>query len=122
MHFSKYFISLFTVGMLLSTAQLEAQQLPREQRNWEYINHDAFGTNYNPQTQINKRNVQSLELKWTYQILPVSQQGAQLLGFPSIAEGSMSPPLVVDGIVYIVLNSKMVIALDAKTGKEIWSH
>ncbi len=122
MYFSKYLISLFAIGMLLLTTQIEAQQLPREQKNWEYINHDAFGTNHNPQTQINKRNVQSLELKWTYQIPPVSQQESQLLGFPSIAEGSMSPPLVVDGITYIVLNSKMVIALDAKTGKEIWRH
>jgi len=85
MYFSKYFISLFAIGMLLSNVQVDAQKLPQEQRNWEYIDHDAFGTNYNPQTQINKRNVQSLELKWTYPIPPVSQQGAQLLGFPSIA-------------------------------------
>jgi len=32
----------------------------------------------------------------------------------------MAPPLVVDGVLYTVLNSKQVLAINAKTGKEVW--
>ena len=31
----------------------EAQQLSRWERNWEYHNANPWGTNYNPQTQLN---------------------------------------------------------------------
>jgi len=98
----------------------QAQSLPREQRNWEYLNGDAWGQNYNPQNQLNKDNVQFLELKWIYPIPTVTQQAGRFQGFASVNEGSMAPPLVVDGVMYTVLNSKMVLAIDAKTGKEVW--
>ncbi len=104
-----------------ATPRVEAQaQLPREQRNWEMINHNIKGGNYNPQTIINKQNVQLLELKWIYPFPPASSIAAQ--GFTITQEGSATPPIIADGIVYVALNSRRVIAMDAATGKVIWSE
>jgi quinohemoprotein ethanol dehydrogenase len=99
----------------------QAQQLPREQRNWEYLMGNRLGGNYNPQKVITKDNVQNLELRWMYPI-PSSTKiaGQNLVGFGAYLEGSMAPPLIVDGVAYIILNSKTVIAVDAKTGKQLW--
>ena len=110
--------SMLTPSMKSAEAQA---QLPREQRNWERLNGNEFGWNYNPQNQLNKDNVQFLELRWIFPIPTVSQQGLKLAGLTP-NEGSMSPPLVIDGIAYVTLNSRSVIAIDAKTGKSVWTY
>ena len=104
-----------------ATPHVEAQaQLPKEQRNWEYVNHDTFATNYNPQTQINKDNVNLLELKWVYPIPPSNT--ANILSGAPLGEGSITPPLVVDGIVYILTNYLRLVAMDTDTGRLVWSY
>ena len=90
--------------------------LTRAERNWEYINHNKFGTNFNPQTQLNKDNVEHIELKWIYPIPSAAQMGGgALTNFASVTEGTTAPPLVVDGVTFIILNRKTVIATDAET-------
>ncbi|MBM3897472.1 MAG: hypothetical protein FJ358_02965 [Thaumarchaeota archaeon] len=113
---------LTTVIPPTKLAEAQASQLPREQRNWDQLNGNVFGWNYNPQNQLNKDNVQFLELKWIYPIPTVAQQGLRIAGLANIQEGSMGPPLVIDGIAYIILNSRNIIALDAKTGKALWTY
>ena len=56
------------VSVIPAVRPAEAQQLSREMRNWEYLNHNSLGTNYNPQTIINKENIKHLELRWIYPI------------------------------------------------------
>ncbi len=111
-----------------ATPRVEAQaQLPREQRNWEMGNHDALGSNFNPQTQITKDNVPLLELKWMFPIPSISAAGDAVKvgeGFfgLTLLEGTTTPPIIVDGIVYLVTNYYNVIALDAGTGKVVWNY
>ena len=101
----------------LDAAMGSSGQLTRAMRNWEYVNHNEFGTNYNPQTVINRDNVQYLELEWMYPYAPWHAY----TGFPaSGTSGSMTPPLVVDGIVYVTTNERDIIALDANDGSQIW--
>ena len=98
----------------------EAQQLSRWERNWEYHNANPWGTNYNPQTQLNSGNVEHLEVKWMYPIPSSVDVGQnEIPGFGSV-EGSMAVPLVIDGNVYLILNRKTVIAMDARDGSSIW--
>lgn len=85
-------------------------------KNWEMINHNALGTSYNPQNQINKDNAALLELKW---IFPYPS-GPNIAG-ASKYEGSGAPAIVVDGLVYAATNQRSLIALDAGTGKMIWN-
>ena len=116
--------SIFTVQPLVFQ-DAKAQQLSREERNWESHNHNPLGTNYNPQTIINPDNVANLGMKWMYPIPSLKNLGltpgdGRLVGINSIAEGTSAYPLVVDGIIYIAHNARDVMALDADTGAEIW--
>ncbi len=98
-----------------------AQQMSKEERNWDYIASGRLGGNYNPQKQITKDNVQYLELKWLWPVPSLGRiPGQNLVGLGAVSEGVKAPPLVVDGVVYIILNSKTVFAVDAKTGKQLW--
>ena len=107
----------------------EAQSLSRAERNWENVNHNGHATNHNPQNQINKDNIKFLELKWAYPLPSVStvsdstiNYGGALIGglVGQISDGSITPPLVVDGIVYIATNYFRLYAIDATTGNLIW--
>ena len=89
-----------------------------EENNWEYINHNVRGTNYSPQNQINAENAHMLELKWTYPI----PQAVELNGQEgiSLTEGSMTPPLVINGTVYFTTNMRDTYAIDSSTGNLKW--
>ena len=99
--------------------EAEAQNnLSREERNWEMLNHNKWSWNNNPQNQINKENAQFIELKWVAPIPSVNQLGA---GDWSNTEGTQAPQIIVDGVVFNVLNRKTIIAYDAKTGNTVWT-
>ena len=79
-------------------------------------NYDYRATGFNPQTQINKDNVNNLELKWVHAWpLPESIDGIE----PRV--GSIANSIIVDGIVYNRMEDLRISAIDAKTGKDIWS-
>ena len=113
-----YLLVASTVVLVTPIGTAEGQSnLSREERNWEFMNHNRFGTNHNPQTQINKENAQFIELKWVAPMPSVTQFGAGSWGN---AEGSQAPQLVVDGIVFNVLNRKSILAYDARDGTVVW--
>ena len=65
---------------------------------------------------INKDNVKDLELKWVHAWpLPESIDGIE----PRV--GSIANSIIVDGIVYNRMEDLRISAIDAKTGKDIWS-
>ena len=79
-------------------------------------NYDYRATGFNPQMQINKENVNDLELKWVHAWpLPEAIDGIE----PRI--GSIANPIIVDGVVYNRMEDLKISAVDAKTGEEIWS-
>ncbi|MBI2936901.1 MAG: PQQ-binding-like beta-propeller repeat protein [Thaumarchaeota archaeon] len=90
-------------------------------KDWMDVNGNSWAQNYSPQTQINKDNVQNLEVKW---IFPVGSKtlAPTALQTLSISEGSTTPPIVRDGVVYIMTNYKRTYAIDAKTGKQAWAY
>ena len=59
-------------------------------------------------TQINKTNVNQLQVAWTY---ATGEKGNYLFN-----------PLIVDGTMYVLARNNSVVALDAVTGKERWTH
>jgi quinohemoprotein ethanol dehydrogenase len=58
--------------------------------------------------QINTGNAKDLELKWVFQSRSLDKNEVT--------------PLVVDGVMYTIQSPNDVIALDAKTGKTLWSY
>ncbi|HVW83221.1 MAG TPA: PQQ-dependent dehydrogenase, methanol/ethanol family [Bryobacteraceae bacterium] len=83
----------------------------KEPQNWLTYWGDLSGRHYSSLSQINTANVKNLQAKWAVQ-----------LPGDGIVE---SVPLVVDGIMYTtgpVGGTAEVMALDAKTGRQLWRY
>ena len=80
----------------------------RSFQTWEDDLGGPDSSQYTSLKQINKSNVKQLQVVWTY---PTGERGTYLFN-----------PIVVDGVMYVLANNNSVVALDAATGKEIWTH
>jgi quinoprotein glucose dehydrogenase len=85
--------------------------VPKKQAysTWSDYGGAADSMQYSALKQINKTNVSRLEQAWFY---PVPGRTGRF-GFN---------PLIVDGVMYVLGKSDSITALEAVTGKEIWSH
>ncbi|MBI2937288.1 MAG: PQQ-binding-like beta-propeller repeat protein [Thaumarchaeota archaeon] len=123
---SKYWITnciLLTIlafGTFAPTLAFAAP-LANNDKDWQYNNGNSWAWNYSPQNQINKDNVQNLEVKW---IFPLGSKALAPAGIQALnpAEGTTTPPIVRNGIVYVTSNAMVTYAIDAKTGKQIWAN
>src|ERR1700730_14972384 len=77
-------------------------------KDWPTIGLDYAETRFSKLNQINTGNVKNLGLKWTYSLESI--------------RGVEATPLVVDGIMYVSASWSVVHAIDARTGKRIWSY
>ncbi len=76
---------------------------------WRDFGGTADSMQYSALTQINKTNVSKLELAWTYLA-------------PGRGGGSPFSPLIADNMMYVIGEGPAIVALDATTGKQLWSH
>ena len=65
-------------------------------------------SHFSTSKQITPANVSKLQVAWTY---PVEENGAYFFS-----------PLVVDNVAYVAAKQGALVALDATTGKELWTH
>jgi glucose dehydrogenase len=73
---------------------------------WTAYGGGAHSSQFTALTQINKANVSQLQVAWTY---PVN--------------GNITfNPIVVDNVMYVQGSGNAIVALDAGTGKEMWTH
>ena len=81
---------------------------------WPVYTADLKGSRYSPLDQINASNFSKLEVAWRFK---TDNFGP----FPEFKlEGT---PLMVNGVIYTTAGTRRaVIALDAKTGEQIWTH
>ena len=79
-----------------------------EPGSWMTGGRTYSGQRYSPLKQINADNVKQLGLAWHYDLAEAKY-------------GQEATPIVVDGVMYVSTDMSRVKALDAKTGKEIWS-
>src|SRR6267143_4985132 len=90
--------------------------------NWQNTNYDLNGTNSSPQTLLGPGNANTLRMSWIMPFGPNDPTWKQAKGAKwSVEPGSDTPPLVVDGFVYVATNQGTVYALGASSGSQIWS-
>jgi quinoprotein glucose dehydrogenase len=101
--------SLTMVGLaaLLLAFQPAAKQLPYSK--WSDYSGSADSMQYSSLKQIDKSNVKQLELAWSYPA-------------PGPTGRFAFNPLIVDGVMYLNGEGQSIVALEAATGKRIWSH
>ena len=80
--------------------------------NWTTFSGDHSGQRHSPLTQITPANVAKLTPQWLFQ--------TDVPGFPG--RGLENSPLVVDGVAYVTGNNNQAWALDARTGRPIWTY
>lgn len=103
---NRLILSLLAASSLFGQAKFEDIQKSPNQ-NWLTYAGDYRGTRHSPLTQITTANVANLVPKWVYHV--------------DRANRLQSSPIVYDGLMYIT-NSNEVHALDARTGRRVWSY
>jgi alcohol dehydrogenase (cytochrome c) len=78
--------------------------------NWAIYGHDYTNQRYSPLAQITTANVGSLKMAWMY------QTGISRLG------SFETSPTVVDGVMYLTTPYNTAMAVDARTGQQIWRY
>src|SRR5213593_2949540 len=99
-------IPLMGQGLPVSYERLAGAD--NELGNWLMYSRTYNGWRYSPLDQINTQNVKSLKVKWLF-------QGRNQDKFETT-------PLVVDGIMYLTRPENDVFALDAETGRVLWTY
>jgi quinohemoprotein ethanol dehydrogenase len=92
-------------------ARVDAARLraaDRDPGDWMSYSRTYSEQRFSPLDQINASNVGSLKLAWYYDL--------------DTSRGQEATPLVVDGVMYASTAWSMVKALDAKTGRLLWSY
>ncbi|MBL7814842.1 MAG: PQQ-binding-like beta-propeller repeat protein [Saprospiraceae bacterium] len=95
-------------SLVLATSAYWQIYVPKEgDEDWADYLGGADRNHYSNLTQINPQNVANLKVAWTYATADSGQMQVN--------------PLVIDGILYGVTPSVQAFALDAATGKELWT-
>jgi quinoprotein glucose dehydrogenase len=92
---------------LISGGHLRAQE-PKPYTTWSDYGGSADSMQYSALAQIDKNNVKQLERAWFYQVT----------GDPARLPFN---PMIIDGVMYVAGIKDLVVALDAATGKELWT-
>lgn len=108
-------ISISVVVSAMSWAR-ELVQIPGE-TDWPTYGNDSGGSRYSPATQINRSNVNSLKVAWTY------RTGANETPTRMIRKAAFeATPVLVDGKLFLSTPYNHVIALDPQTGTRLWEY
>jgi PQQ-dependent dehydrogenase (methanol/ethanol family) len=91
--------------------------------DWLTYNGNLSGNRYSALTQINAANVGQLRLKWIYTVPLWKQFYPNTSYFQENLQyfGLETTPLVADGIMY-ASGPQQVFALDARTGRQLWTY
>ena len=102
---------LFGAAALLPAARLRAQT--KQPWEWRSYAADDASSRYAPLDQITPANVGRLEVAWEFETLPPRVR----------AQGTIQcTPIVVDGVMYVTAHGLNAHALEAHTGRLIWSN
>ncbi len=100
-------ISISLLLLLVISVFIWAWVSPTDHVDWDDYLGGADRNHYSKLTQITPENVKNLRVAWTYSTSDSGQIQAN--------------SIIIDGVLYGVTPTVQVFALDAKTGKEIWT-
>lgn len=106
------FALLFTC-MLIGSAQAQVSyerltKASQEPHNWLTYSGNYAGWHHSALNQIDTKTVEHLQMQWAFQT-----------GSTGLFEAT---PLVVDGVMYVTAQNNTAFALDARTGRKLWSY
>ncbi len=102
-------MKLTLLCILISLPAAFAQRKTNPATAWPMYSRDLTGQRFSPLKQINTSNVANLKQAWTAQIRGTT-------GSPA----AQITPIVVNGVMYLPAATR-ILALEAHTGKQLWS-
>jgi len=105
------FLSFCGVAIFLPW-NLSVQVIPSDHKSWQQYGGSPDQSKYVDFTQITKSNVNQLQVAWTY---PANSTGAG-------GGACMWNPIIAGDVMYVLGSHDDLVALDAVTGKEIWTR
>lgn len=103
------FPSLFFLLLLLAGCAHQPPSAPAALTGeWPSYGRDYSNNRYSPLAQIDRGNVGSLAPAWQFN--------------SGVKATFQATPIVVDGVMYVALPYNHVVALDARTGKQLWRY
>src|SRR5437870_1425685 len=103
--------SVLTVAFVLSHAAFAQRHIPKAgYRDWKVYGGGPESIRYSNLDQINRENVQKLEVAWTFDTGDAFE-GSEM----------QCNPIIVHGVLFATTPKLRVMALDASTGKQRWS-
>src|ERR1700733_13314558 len=97
----------FTVFLFALMASASSKEDAKSHTTWSTYLGNADGSHYSALKQIDRSNVSRLQAAWSY------DSGAEPYEFN---------PIVVDRTMYVLAKNTSIVALDAATGKELWTY
>jgi quinoprotein glucose dehydrogenase len=95
-------------GQALAQDRATRAHTPRTHTTWRDYGGSPDGAQYSALRQINRANVTKLRVAWTYRTGDDRKYSFN--------------PLVVDGMMYVLARQNSIVALNAATGQEVWTH
>ena len=105
---NKSFLAAFALSVLLQACSLQPAVDSASSIDWPNYGRDYSNNRFSPLSRINRDNVAQLVPAWSYR--------------SGVKATFQSTPIVVDGVMYVSLPFNHVVALDARTGKELWRY
>jgi len=99
--------SYFVDSQLTVHGAAQGGPSPADRQDWPVYGGNASGNHYSPLTQINRENVKQLQTAWRVDVGPDG--------------GLQDNPLIIGRTIFVYSPSEEVLALDAATGKRLWS-
>jgi len=93
---------------LLTSCATGAKSGALQTADWPSFGRDLTSQRFSQATQVNSSNVKDLVQAWTYK--------------SGVVGSFQTTPVVQDGVMYLSLPFNHVVALDAKTGEELWRY
>ena len=106
-------VSVAISVLVLSSA---SAQKPPAMQEWPAYAGDAGASHYSPLADLSRENVAHLQIAWEWKpaedVMPA---------FGTRPGNFQNTPLMIDDVLYVSTMYNRVVALDAETGKELWS-
>jgi glucose dehydrogenase len=95
-------------SMFLLSCSVSEYKNQQSVSDWPSYGQDYSSQRYSAATQINTKNVKDLAQAWIYK--------------SGVVASFQTTPIVQNGVMYLSLPFNHVVALDAKTGKQLWRY
>ncbi len=92
--------------LIRTQAQNTGKPADAENVDWPAYGGGPLNNHYSPLTQINRKNVRQLQVAWSFD---TGEEG-----------GLQTSPIIVDGVLYGIMPTQKIFALDAATGDLLW--